>query len=197
MLGHDADQSRQAGLTRNSLCLGQTSLGASWSHRAKRGRINSARERSGRFCFVTSRRFPGQTNRRDEDYEALVARLSLYRSSQIGLDLPLDVRGNGLQRRVWQALRNPGRPNGLYTGNRAADRSPTGRYALFASCAANNSCGGIPCHRVVRNDGALSGYAWGLSARKHCSIANGARNPVTVQCRNVRRPPLRRTGRKG
>jgi AraC family transcriptional regulator, regulatory protein of adaptative response / methylated-DNA-[protein]-cysteine methyltransferase len=92
-----------------------------------------------------------------------------------GLDLPLDVRGTAFQRRVWEVLR------GISPGERAsytdiANRigSPKSVRAVAHACAANAHAVAIPCHRVVRSDGALSGYRWGVE-RKRTLLENEAR----------------------
>jgi AraC family transcriptional regulator of adaptative response/methylated-DNA-[protein]-cysteine methyltransferase len=104
----------------------------------------------------------------DATFEALVAKVVGFveRPSQ-GLDLPLDVRGTAFQQRVWQALR------GIKVGETAsygeiARRvgAPKAVRAVAQACAANNLAVAIPCHRVVRNDGALSGYAWGVERKR-------------------------------
>ena len=84
----------------------------------------------------------------------------------IGLDLPLDIRGTAFQQRVWQALREI--PAGKTLGySQLAQKigKPKAVRAVASACAANKIAVAIPCHRIVRNDGALSGYRWGL-ARK-------------------------------
>ena len=100
----------------------------------------------------------------DRDYEALIARVvGLVEAPGIGLDLPLDVRGTAFQQRVWQALREiPIGETVCYAEIARRIGSPQAARAVAAACAANNLAIAIPCHRVVRNDGALSGYAWGV-----------------------------------
>ena len=78
-----------------------------------------------------------------------------------GLDLPLDIRGTAFQQRVWNALRRipPGRTIS-YAEIARRLRMPNAARAIAGACAANPLAVAIPCHRVVRNDGALSGYRW-------------------------------------
>ena len=104
----------------------------------------------------------------DADYERLVARVvGLVEAPRLGLDLPLDVRGTAFQRRVWQALRDiPAGQTASYTDIAARIGSPTSVRAVAGACAANNIAVAIPCHRVVRNDGTLSGYAWGVERKR-------------------------------
>ncbi|BCG79425.1 AraC family transcriptional regulator [Mesorhizobium sp. 113-3-3] len=104
----------------------------------------------------------------DRDYEALVARVvGFVEAPQLGLDLPLDVRGTAFQQRVWQALR--GIPvGGTVSYAEIAGRigAPRATRAIAAACAANAHAVAIPCHRVIRKDGALSGYAWGAERKR-------------------------------
>lgn len=104
----------------------------------------------------------------DADYEALVARVvGLIEVPQLGLDLPLDVRGTAFQQRVWQALREiPVGATVSYAEIAQRIGSPKSVRAVAGACAANNLAVAIPCHRVVRNDGALSGYAWGVERKR-------------------------------
>ena len=93
----------------------------------------------------------------------------------LGLDLPLDVRGTAFQQRVWQALRKiPAGSTASYTDiarrNRFAEVGPGGRSGLRRQTLAV----AIPCHRVVRHDGALSGYRWGVE-RKRALLEREAR----------------------
>jgi AraC family transcriptional regulator of adaptative response/methylated-DNA-[protein]-cysteine methyltransferase len=113
----------------------------------------------------------------DKDYEALVARVvGFIEAPQIGLDLPLDVRGTAFQRRVWQALQEiPVGQTVSYTEIAQRIGSPKAVRAVAGACAANNLAVAIPCHRVVRNDGALSGYAWGVERKKALLDREGAR----------------------
>jgi AraC family transcriptional regulator, regulatory protein of adaptative response / methylated-DNA-[protein]-cysteine methyltransferase len=104
----------------------------------------------------------------DRDYEGLIARIVGYiEAPGIGLDLPLDVRGTAFQQRVWQALREiPVGQTLCYAEVARRIGSPQAVRAVAAACAANNIAIAIPCHRVVRNDGALSGYAWGVERKR-------------------------------
>jgi AraC family transcriptional regulator of adaptative response/methylated-DNA-[protein]-cysteine methyltransferase len=103
----------------------------------------------------------------DRDYEALIARVvGFVEAPGIGLDLPLDVRGTAFQRRVWQALQEiPVGETVSYAEIARRIGSPKSVRAVAGACAANNLAVAIPCHRVVRNDGALSGYAWGIERK--------------------------------
>ncbi|BAV46526.1 AraC family transcriptional regulator [Mesorhizobium sp. 113-1-2] len=104
----------------------------------------------------------------DRDYEALVARVvGFAEAPQLGLDLPLDVRGTAFQQRVWQALRDIP-VGGTVSYAEIAERigTPKATRAIAAACAANAHAVAIPCHRVIRKDGALSGYAWGAERKR-------------------------------
>lgn len=89
----------------------------------------------------------------------------------IGLELPLDIRGTAFQQRVWQALREI--PSGVtlsYTELAQRLGVPNAVRAVASACAANVLAVAVPCHRVVRQDGNLSGYRWGV-ARKRALLA--------------------------
>ena len=90
-------------------------------------------------------------------------------SPALGFDLPLDVRGTAFQQRVWQVLRKiPAGSTASYT-EIARIGSPSAVRAVAQACGANTLAVAIPCHRVVRIDGALSGYRWGSNANVRCS----------------------------
>jgi AraC family transcriptional regulator of adaptative response/methylated-DNA-[protein]-cysteine methyltransferase len=103
----------------------------------------------------------------DSDFEALVARVvGFVEAPNLGLDLPLDVRGTAFQQRVWQALRDiPAGTTATYLQVAKAIGSPKAVRAVAGACAANALAVAIPCHRVVRNDGSLSGYRWGVERK--------------------------------
>ena len=104
----------------------------------------------------------------DAAFEALVARVvGFVEAPQIGLDLPLDVRGTAFQQRVWQALREiPAGSTASYSDIAARIGAPRAVRAVAQACAANSLAVAIPCHRVVRSDGALSGYRWGVERKQ-------------------------------
>jgi AraC family transcriptional regulator, regulatory protein of adaptative response / methylated-DNA-[protein]-cysteine methyltransferase len=115
----------------------------------------------------------------DKVYEAMVARVvGFVEAPGLGLDLPLDVRGTALQQRVWQALKEiPVGQTVSYAEIARRIGSPKSIRAVAGACAANNLAVAISCHRVVRNDGSLSGYAWGVErkrARRRATAFNWA-----------------------
>ncbi|MBA3860165.1 MAG: bifunctional DNA-binding transcriptional regulator/O6-methylguanine-DNA methyltransferase Ada [Cyanobacteria bacterium PR.3.49] len=103
----------------------------------------------------------------DNEFEKLVAQvISFVETPGIGLDLPLDVRGTAFQQRVWQALRKiPAGTTVSYTELANRLGLPKAVRAVASACAANKIAVAIPCHRVVRNDGGLSGYRWGVERK--------------------------------
>jgi AraC family transcriptional regulator of adaptative response/methylated-DNA-[protein]-cysteine methyltransferase len=112
----------------------------------------------------------------DKGFEQLVAKVvGFIEAPALGLDLPLDIRGTAFQQRVWQALREiPAGTTTTYTEIARRIKRPKAVRAVGAACAANAIAVAIPCHRVVRNDGALAGYRWGVE-RKRSLLAREAR----------------------
>ena len=104
----------------------------------------------------------------DPAYEQLVAQVvGLVEAPAHGLDLPLDVRGTAFQQRVWLALREiPAGTTATYASIAARIGAPSSVRAVAAACAANGHAVAIPCHRVVRHDGGLSGYRWGVERKR-------------------------------
>jgi AraC family transcriptional regulator of adaptative response/methylated-DNA-[protein]-cysteine methyltransferase len=104
----------------------------------------------------------------DKKFERLVAEVvGFIEAPALGLNLPLDVRGTAFQQRVWQALRKiPAGSTASYTDIAKQIGSPNSVRAVAGACAANTLAVAIPCHRVVRNDGALSGYRWGVKRKR-------------------------------
>ena len=103
----------------------------------------------------------------EPEYEQVVSRvIGLIEQPEIGLDLPLDVRGTAFQQRVWQVLREiPAGRTVSYTELAELAGSPKGARAVAGACAANPLAVAVPCHRVVRNDGTISGYRWGVDRK--------------------------------
>lgn len=108
----------------------------------------------------------------DAGFEQWVAQvIGLIEAPQLGLKLPLDIRGTAFQQRVWQALRAIP-PGQTVSYSELAERigAPKAVRAVAGACAANALAVAIPCHRVVRSDGSLSGYRWGIE-RKSALLA--------------------------
>ncbi|WP_174875670.1 bifunctional DNA-binding transcriptional regulator/O6-methylguanine-DNA methyltransferase Ada [Vogesella oryzae] len=111
----------------------------------------------------------------DSNFEQLVAQVvGFVEAPQQGLSLPLDIRGTAFQQRVWQVLQTIP-PGQTLSYSEVAQRigSPRAVRAVAQACAANALAVAIPCHRVVRTDGSLSGYRWGV-ARKAELLAREA-----------------------
>ena len=104
----------------------------------------------------------------DNDFERLVAQVvGFIEAPAVGLNLPLDVRGTAFQQRVWQALREiPPGSRASYTDIAERIGAPRAVRAVARACAANHIAVAIPCHRVVRRDGDLSGYRWGVERKR-------------------------------
>ena len=122
-------------------------------------------------------RFPkAQLLGAEAQFEQVVARVvGMVEAPGIGLDLPLDVRGTAFQQRVWQALRAiPAGRTVSYAELAQLVGLPKGARAVAGACAANALAVAIPCHRVVRNDGSVSGYRWGVE-RKQALLEREAR----------------------
>jgi AraC family transcriptional regulator, regulatory protein of adaptative response / methylated-DNA-[protein]-cysteine methyltransferase len=171
MLGMTPSQYRAGGANEEiRFAVGQTSLGAILVASSTKGvaaillgddpdkLVRSLQDRFPRAHLVGG----------DQDYEVLVARVvGFVEAPWIGLDLPLDVRGTAFQQRVWQALRQI--PVGT-TVSYAEIARRIGAWkavrAVAGACAANKLAIAVPCHRVIRNDGSLSGYAWGVERRQ-------------------------------
>ena len=99
---------------------------------------------------------------------------SLVEAPGVGLDLPLDVRGTAFHQRVWQALRQvPAGQTVSYSEIAARIGAPASVRAVAQACGANPLALAIPCHRVVRRDGAASGHRWGVE-RKRALLAREA-----------------------
>jgi AraC family transcriptional regulator of adaptative response/methylated-DNA-[protein]-cysteine methyltransferase len=116
-----------------------------------------------------ARHVPNAALRRDDAglHEAVGAVVVLVDDPAAPFGLPLDVRGTAFQRRVWNALRavRAGEPV-TYTTLARAVGSPHAAQAVGAACAANRLAVAIPCHRVVREDGGLAGYRWGIDRKR-------------------------------
>lgn len=149
--------------------VGQTSLGAILVASSRKGVVAILLgDDPGELTRNLQDRFPkGRLIGADRDYENLVARVvGAIEAPEIGLDLPLDVRGTVFQRRVWRALQKiPAGETVSYAEIARRIGAPKAVRAVAGACAANKLAVAIPCHRVVRNDGEASGYAWGVERK--------------------------------
>ncbi len=85
----------------------------------------------------------------------------------MGLELPLDIRGTAFQHRVWEALRKiPAGETVTYAEIAERIGQPTSVRAVAGAVAANPIAVAVPCHRVIRTGGALSGYRWGVERKR-------------------------------
>jgi AraC family transcriptional regulator of adaptative response/methylated-DNA-[protein]-cysteine methyltransferase len=93
--------------------------------------------------------------------------LASLRGENVTMDLPLDVRATAFQKKVWDALREipPGETRS-YTDVARAIGDPKAVRAVARACASNPVAVAVPCHRVVRSDGELAGYRWGIERKK-------------------------------
>jgi AraC family transcriptional regulator of adaptative response/methylated-DNA-[protein]-cysteine methyltransferase len=104
----------------------------------------------------------------DSAFEAMIAKvIAFVEAPNIGLELPLDIRGTAFQQRVWQALQEiPYGQTTTYTELAHKIGKPKAIRAVASACAANTLAIAIPCHRVIRQDGSLSGYRWGVMRKR-------------------------------
>jgi AraC family transcriptional regulator of adaptative response/methylated-DNA-[protein]-cysteine methyltransferase len=171
LLGMTPTQYRAGGANEEiRFAVGETSLGAILVASSKKG-VASILLGADPDTLVRNLqdRFPkARLIGADSDYEALVATVvGFVEAPNLGLDLPLDVRGTAFQQRVWQALQEiPAGQTVSYAEVARRIGLPKAVRAVAGACAANNLAVAIPCHRVVRNDGALSGYAWGVERKR-------------------------------
>lgn len=180
ILGMKPGQYRAGGLeARIEFAIGESSLGAILVARSARGicaislgddadlLLRELQDRFPRADFIGG----------DAEFERLVAQVvGLVEQPGIGHDLPLDVRGTAFQQRVWQALRQiPAGETATYARIAKAIGAPRSVRAVAGACAANTLAVAIPCHRVVRSDGGLSGYRWGVERKQELLSREGAK----------------------
>ena len=181
MLGMTPSQYRAGGANEEiRFAVGETSLGAILVASSSKGVASILLgDDPNELVRELQDRFPkARLIGADRNYEALVARVvGFIEAPRLGLDLPLDVRGTAFQRRVWQALQ--GVPIGQTVSYAEIARrigSPQAVRAVAGACAANHLAVAIPCHRVVRNNGSLSGYAWGVERKQALLTREAARS---------------------
>ena len=171
VLGMTATRYRAGGIdTEIRFAVGECSLGSILVARSERGvcaiLLGDDPERLTRDLqdrFPRARLIGG-----DAPFERHVAQVvGFVEAPKIGLDLPLDVRGSAFQQRVWQALRGiPAGRTASYGEIAQRIGAPASVRAVAQACAANALAVAIPCHRVVRHDGAPSGYRWGVERKR-------------------------------
>jgi AraC family transcriptional regulator of adaptative response/methylated-DNA-[protein]-cysteine methyltransferase len=123
-------------------------------------------------------RFPGsRLVAADGRLDRLIAKvIKFVEAPGVGFDVPLDTHGTDFQQRVWLALQDiPVGSTASYADIAGRIGAPKSVRAVAQACAANAIAVAIPCHRVVRNDGALSGYRWGVERKKALLAREGAR----------------------
>jgi AraC family transcriptional regulator of adaptative response/methylated-DNA-[protein]-cysteine methyltransferase len=115
----------------------------------------------------------------DAAFEHVIATvIGFVETPALGLGLPLDVRGTAFQQRVWQALREiPVGSTASYAEIATRVGAPNGARAVAQACAANALAVAIPCHRVVRTDGGMSGYRWGIDRKQRLLKREGVGRP--------------------
>jgi AraC family transcriptional regulator of adaptative response/methylated-DNA-[protein]-cysteine methyltransferase len=116
----------------------------------------------------------------DPEFSDMVAKvISFVESPRAEFALPLDMQGTAFQQRVWMALRD------IPAGSTISYRDLAGRIgrpkavrAVATACAANPVAVIVPCHRVVRSDGNLGGYHWGIERKRALLDREAAQEPA-------------------
>ena len=170
-LGMTPTQYRHGGAdTIIHFALGQCTLGAILVARSTRGICTIALDDTPeQLLQALQDQFPhAELIGAEADFEQQIARvIAFVDTPQIGLDLPLDIRGTAFQQRVWQALRAiPVGETVSYSELAQRIGSPQSTRAVANACSANTLAVAIPCHRVVRQNGDLSGYRWGIERKQ-------------------------------
>jgi AraC family transcriptional regulator of adaptative response/methylated-DNA-[protein]-cysteine methyltransferase len=181
MLGMRASDYREAGRHAEiRFAVGQCSLGAILVAQSQLGicaiLLGDDPERLVRDfqdTFAQARLIGG-----DASFEQLMAHvIGFVEAPALGLDLPLDIRGTAFQERVWRALQEiPAGATVSYAEIAGAIGSPAAVRAVAQACGANRIAVAIPCHRVVRRDGALSGYRWGVERKRELIRREATKN---------------------
>lgn len=153
-----------------TFATGATSLGAFLVAQSNDGicAILFGRNRGELMCDLHARFPDAELVCNEDDLRDLVIDVAKMIESPAGnIALPLDMRGTTFQKTVWQALRDipPGK-TASYADVARRIGAPKAVRAVAQACAANKIAVAIPCHRVVKNDGALSGYRWGVERKK-------------------------------
>jgi AraC family transcriptional regulator, regulatory protein of adaptative response / methylated-DNA-[protein]-cysteine methyltransferase len=178
MLGMTASSYKQGGKDRQiRFAVGESSLGAILVAASERGvcAILMGNDPDELVRDLQDRFAEAELLGGDAEFERLVARVvGFVEAPKLGLDLPLDLRGTVFQQRVWLALTQiPAGTTASYTEVARRIGAPKSVRAVAQACGQNPLAVAIPCHRVVRSDGALSGYRWGIE-RKRTLLAREA-----------------------
>jgi AraC family transcriptional regulator of adaptative response/methylated-DNA-[protein]-cysteine methyltransferase len=171
LLGMKPSRYRAGGANEEiKFAVGQTSLGAILVASSTKGvAAILLGDDAGELVRDLQDRFPSaRLIGADRGYEALVAQVvGFVEQPAKGLSLPLDIRGTAFQQRVWRALKQiPVGATVCYADIARRIGAPKAVRAVASAIAANNVAVAIPCHRVIRNDGSLSGYAWGVERKR-------------------------------
>lgn len=171
LLGMTPTQFRTGGANEEiNFALGQTTLGAILVASSKKGVVAILLgDDPEKLLRGLQDRFPRATLiGGDKEYEELVARVvGFIEAPKRSLNVPLDIRGTAFQQRVWRALQRISAGTTVsYADIARRIGSPSSVRAVAGACAANKIAIAIPCHRVVRTDGSLSGYAWGIDRKR-------------------------------
>lgn len=182
MIGMTPSTYRNGGLdTTIRFAVGECSLGSVLVARSEHGicAITLGDDPEALACSLQDN-FPQATLVGDDpEFERLVSIvIGFIDAPGTGLDLPLDIRGTAFQQRVWNALRTiPAGETWSYTKLATHLGAPSSVRAVASACAANTIAVAIPCHRIVRTDGSLSGYRWGVE-RKRALISREAQQRI-------------------
>jgi len=124
-------------------------------------------------------RFPGAELSESDEFQSWVEQIvALVDEKRQSLPLPLDIQGTAFQRRVWEALQQiPVGTTTTYSELAKQIGQPKAVRAVASACAANKLAVAIPCHRVIRRDGTLGGYRWGIE-RKQKLLEKEGRRPL-------------------
>ncbi len=179
-LGMTAQEWRASGRrTRMRFAIGQCSLGSVLVAASERGvcAILIGDDPQALLDDLQNRFREAELVGADAEFERWVAQvLGLIESPLQGVELPLDLRGTLFQQRVWRALTKvPAGSTVSYSELAARVGMPQAVRAVASACARNHLAVVVPCHRVVRSDGGLSGYRWGVDRKRELLLREGAR----------------------
>ncbi len=165
-----SSHTHEEGGTQIFFAIGECLLGSVLVARSSRGVCSILiGENAARLEKDLRRRFPKANLVAGVDgQEELITRVAgLIESPRTAIDLPLDPQGTAFQRLVWAALqRIPAGSTATYTDIATQIGKPRAVRAVAQACGANALAVAIPCHRVIRNDGSLSGYRWGVERKR-------------------------------